>query len=248
MDVPHRFFLFPDYRGGFHLQPVQDTLRDCHLIEELERLRLSGQQSGHVPPSRAFTPLLDVPVDGYTSVNLRPRSLSPLSPLNPLSPLASLSSSFTESPHSTQRGRSPHRSPSRAEDRLYAEIAPQPAPQQGERPAPERGRSPVRKSHVRARREASPDSVHRHEGYTEVSVRVPSQRRGRTPLADIFEPQRDKSPAPGGSSGQQLNGHTQNGHGMKRRASPTPEEYEINTLSISKAKQSLGEHFNMNLH
>ncbi len=111
---------------------------------------------------------------------------------------------------------------------------------------PERGRSPVRNGRGRARREWSPDSVDgrlsRQEGYTEVSVRVPSQRRGRTPLADVFEPQRDKSPSTGRGSSQQLNGHSQNGHGVRRRATLPPEEYEINTLTISKAKQSLGEY------
>lgn len=112
--------------------------------------------------------------------------------------------------------------------------------------APERGRSPVRNGHERVRREASPDSIdnrrRRQEGYTEVSVHVPSQRRGRTPLADVFEPQRDKSPSRGRGSSQQVNGHSQNGHGVKRRTTLPPEEYEISTLTISKAKQSLGEY------
>lgn len=91
----------------------------------------------------------------------------------------------------------------------------------------------------------SPDSIDdrmsRQEGYTEVSVQVPSQLQGRTPLADVFEHERDKSPSTGRESSQPLNGHSQNGHGVKRRATLPPEEYEINTLTISKAKQSLGE-------
>ncbi|XP_076599641.1 PDZ domain-containing protein 7a [Chaetodon auriga] len=226
----------PDYRGGFHLQPVQDTLRERQLIEELERLRLSGQQSGHVPPSRAFTPLLDVSVDNYTSTTVRSRSLSP-SPTH--------SSLLAESPQSTQRGHQAHRSPNRRENRAprYDEVSLLSVSDRGD-VAPERGRSPVRNGRGRARREASPDSVDgrlsRQDGYTEVSVRVPSQRRARTPLADVFEPQRDKSPSTGRESRQQLNGHSQNGHGVKRRAALPPEEYEINTLTISKAKQSLG--------
>lgn len=112
--------------------------------------------------------------------------------------------------------------------------------------APERGRSPVRNGHGRPRREASPDSVDgrrsRQGGYTEVSVHVPSQRRGRTPLADVFESSRDKSPSTGRRSSEQVNGHSQNGHGVKRRTTLPPEEYEITTLTISKAKQSLGEY------
>ncbi|XP_040906206.1 PDZ domain-containing protein 7a [Toxotes jaculatrix] len=236
--TPRRHLItpIPDYRGGFHLQPVQDTLRERQLIEELDRLRLSGQQSGHLPPSRAFTPLLDVPVDNYASSTVRSRSLSP-------SPTHSVL--LTESLHSTQRGRQPHRSPNRRENGAsrYDEVSLLSLSDRGD-VAYERGRSPIRNGHGRARREASPDSVdgrrRSQEGYTEVSVRVPSQRRGRTPLADVFEASRDKSPATGGGSSQQVNRHSQNGHDMKRRATLPPEEYEVSTLTISKAKQSLG--------
>ncbi|XP_044069619.1 PDZ domain-containing protein 7a isoform X2 [Siniperca chuatsi] len=236
--TPRRHLItpIPDYRGGFHLQPVQDTLRERQLIEELERLQLSGHQSAHLPPSRAFTPLLDVPVDNYASSNVRSRSLSP-SPTH--------SSLLTESPHSTQRGLQLHRSPNRRENGAlrYDEVSLLSVSDRGD-VAPERGRSSVRNGRGRARREVSPDSIDgrlsRQEGYTEVSVRVPSQQRGRTPLADVFEPQRDKSPSTGRGSSQQLNGHSQNGHGVKRRATLPPEEYEITTFTISKAKQSLG--------
>uniref|UniRef100_A0A3B4ZMZ8 PDZ domain-containing protein 7 n=1 Tax=Stegastes partitus TaxID=144197 RepID=A0A3B4ZMZ8_9TELE len=199
--TPRRHLItpIPDYRGGFHLQPVHDTLRERQLFEELERLRLSGHQSGHLSPSRAFTPLLDVPVDSYASSTLRSRSPSPLPTHSFL---------FPESPHSTtQRGRQPHRSPNRRENG-----------------------------------ESRYDNVSLlSEGYTEVSVRVPSQRRSRTPLADVFDPQRERSPnSTSRGSGQHVNGHSLNGHGVKRRATLPPEEYEITTLTISKAKQSLG--------
>uniref|UniRef100_A0A3B4U4A6 PDZ domain-containing protein 7 n=1 Tax=Seriola dumerili TaxID=41447 RepID=A0A3B4U4A6_SERDU len=212
--TPRRHLItpIPEYRGGFHLQPVHDTLRERQLIEELERLRLSGKQSCHLPPSRAFTPLLDVPVDSYFSSTVRSRSLSP-------SPTHSFL--LTESPHSTQRGRQPHRSPNRREN--GDEVSLLSVSDRGD-VAPERGRSPVRNGRGRVRREASPDSVDgrrsRQEGFTEVSVRVPSQQGGRTPLADVFEPSTDKSPSTGRGSSQQ--------------------EYEIATLTISKAKQSLG--------
>lgn len=109
----------------------------------------------------------------------------------------------------------------------------------------------MRNGHGRARREGSPDSVYgrqtRQEGYTEVSVRVPSQRRGRTPLADVFEPQRERSPSAGGAGGQQVNGPPQNGQNVNRRETLPPEECEITSLTISKAKHSLGKyiHFSM---
>ncbi|TNN54763.1 PDZ domain-containing protein 7 [Liparis tanakae] len=234
LKLNYRCNVCPDYRGGFHLQPVQDKLRECQLVEELERLRLSSQRSGHLPPSRAFTPLLDVPVDNYVSSNVRSRSPSPL---------PTHSSLLRESPHSSQSGRQTSRPSNRREKRAsqYDEVSLLSVSDRGDA-APERGRSPVRNGHGRARRELSPDRIDgrqsRQEGYTEVSVHVPSQRRGGTPLDDVFEAPRDKSPSTGRESSQQLNGHSYNG--VKRRATRTTEEYEINTLTISKAKQSLG--------
>ncbi|KAM4592075.1 PDZ domain-containing protein 7a isoform 3-T3 [Odontesthes bonariensis] len=212
----------PDYRGGFHLQPAHDTLQDCQLIEEFERFRLASQHSGHLPPTRAFTPLLDVPVDSYASSTARSRSPSP-------SPTRSFL--LTESPHSTQRGRQPHRSPNRRENGTPRndEVSLLSVSDRGDA-FPERGRSPVKNGRGRTRKEESPDSMEgrqsRQEGYTEVSVRVPSQRRGRTPLADVFDPHSERSPSTGRRSGQQ--------------ETLPPEEYDITTLTISKAKQSLG--------
>ncbi|KAM9847559.1 PDZ domain-containing protein 7a [Aulostomus maculatus] len=225
--TPRRHLItpIPDYRGGFLLQPIQDTLRERHLMEELERLRLSGQQSGHLPPSRAFSPLLDVPVDSFTSSIVRSRSPSPTH-----------SFLLTESPQSTQRGR--HRSQNRGENGVsrYSEISLLPVSDCGD-VAPERGRSPVRRSCGRTRRNVSPDSVDgKQESYTEVSVQVPPQRRVRNPLAEVFEPPTAKSRG----SSQQVNGHSQNDQGIKRAITQPAEEYEITSLTISKAKQSLG--------
>ncbi|XP_013886483.1 PDZ domain-containing protein 7a [Austrofundulus limnaeus] len=226
----------PDYRGGFHLQPVSDSQRERQLIDEFERLRLASQQSGHLPPSRVFTPLLDVPVDSYTSFTARSRSPSP-------SPSHSLL--LAASPHSAQRGYRPHLSPNRRENGAPRhDEASLLSVSDGGEGLRERGRSPVRNGHGRARREGSPDSVYGRqtgqEGYTEVSVRVPSQRRGRTPLADVFEPQRERSPSTGRASGQQVNGPPQIDQNVKRRETLPPEEYEITSLTISKAKNSLG--------
>uniref|UniRef100_A0A3P8PIP0 PDZ domain-containing protein 7 n=1 Tax=Astatotilapia calliptera TaxID=8154 RepID=A0A3P8PIP0_ASTCA len=190
--TPRRHLItpIPDYKGGFYLQPVHDRLHERRLIEELERLRVTGQRSGHLSPSRAFTPLLDVPVDNYVS---SVRSRSP-------SPLPTHSFLLKESPHSTKRGHQPHRSPIRRENGAswYDEVSLLSVSDRGDG-AYERGRSPVRNGHGRVRREGSPDSIYgrqsRQEGYTEVSVHVPSQRRGRTPLAEVFDPQREKSPS-----------------------------------------------------
>ncbi|CAN9499782.1 unnamed protein product [Ophioblennius macclurei] len=235
--TPRRHLItpIPDFRGGFHLQPVQDAVQNRQMIEELEKLRLSGHQSGHLPPSRAFTPLLDVPVDSYITSSARSRSLSP-------SPTHSFL--LAESPHGSPRGHQPRRSPTirengsqRVNDASLLSVS-----DRGDA-VPERGRSPVRNGHGRARREGSPDSVEarlsRQEGYTEVKVHVPSQRRGRTPLAEVFDPQRARSPYASRGTSHQTNGQSQNGHGVKRTTFLS-EEYEINSLTISKVKQSLG--------
>ncbi|XP_068508727.1 PDZ domain-containing protein 7-like [Syngnathus scovelli] len=145
----------PDFRGGFLLQPVENVPRAAHAIDSMEGLTLS--------PSQVFTPLLDVPVDTFTS-----------------------SSSSSSSSFNGLRGS-------------------------------ERGRSPVR----RTRREASPDSTlsGRPQDFAEVSIRVSSPRRTRTPLKDVFASPPAVTP----------NGHSQ-----------TPADYDISTLTISKAKPSLG--------
>lgn len=109
---------------------------------------------------------------------------------------------------------------------------------------PGRGRSPVRKAdRGRARREVSPDSMddglRKQEDYIEVSIRVPSQRQLRTPLADIFQLQREKSPSTGRASSQGLNG-------AQRRSYVQPAEYETKTVPVYKSRPSLGE-FNRNL-
>lgn len=196
--------MFTDFKGGFHLRPLHNT------------------------PSCSFTPLLDVPVDGYTS-----RSPSPSS---------SCGSARTNSAHSPHNGHRPHPSPSRRQNggSRHDEASLLSVSDRGG-VGPERGRSPVRKAdRGRARREASPDSMddrpRTREDYTEVSIHVPSQRRSRTPLADVFEPQRDKSPSPGRG---RLNG-------PQRSSNVQPGQYEAKTVPIFKSRPSLGE-FNRNI-
>ncbi|MEQ2208853.1 hypothetical protein XENOCAPTIV_017461, partial [Xenoophorus captivus] len=229
-------YLSIDYRGGFHLQPVHDTQQERQLIEDFEKLRLASQHSGYLPPSRAFTPLLDVPVDNYASPTARSRTPSP-------SPSHSVL--LTGSPYSTQRGHQPHRSTNRRENGTprYDQASLLSVSDHGDA-APERGRSPVRNIQGRGRREGSPDSIYGRQSsqgsYTEVSVWVPSQQRGRTPLAHVFDSHIERSPSSGRGSGLQVNGHVQNG--QERREHLPTEEYEITTLTISKAKQSLGKY------
>lgn len=211
-----------DFRGGFHLQPVQNTPQG---------------HSGHMPPSCFFTPLLDVPIDSYTSSAMRSRSLSP-------SPSAS--SVCTDSSHSSHSGCRPRRSPNRRQNGVlrHDEASLLSVSDRGG-VGPERGRSPVRKAdRGRARRETSPDSMdgrlRKQEDYTEVSIRVPAQRRLRTPLADVFQLQREKSPSTGRASSRGLNG-------AQRSSYVQPAEHETKTVPIYKSRPSLGE-FNRNLY
>ncbi|XP_017576946.1 PDZ domain-containing protein 7a isoform X1 [Pygocentrus nattereri] len=169
----------PDYRGGFQLQAVQDLERDRQLLEELERLRMDTIPTGRLPPPRAFTPLLDVPVDSYISGSLRQHSLSPARPNWLLS----------ESSHSTERhGGSPQRqsngSPRTAH---YGENS-----YRGET-TPERGRSPYRNGHGRA-------ANGREVKYTVMSA----HRRNRTPLMQVFGSDTMQDSV----EREQVNGHT----------------------------------------
>ncbi|KAE8283962.1 PDZ domain-containing protein 7 [Larimichthys crocea] len=55
----------PDYRGGFELHNTEEVEKESHLLEELEKLSLSAPRERTHHTSRSFTPLLDIPVDGY---------------------------------------------------------------------------------------------------------------------------------------------------------------------------------------
>ncbi|XP_062851179.1 PDZ domain-containing protein 7a [Trichomycterus rosablanca] len=102
--APRRHLItpIPDYRGGFHLQPVQDLEQSRQLTKELEQLRLASLPTGKLTPSRAFTPLLDIPVDSYISGTLCQRSVSPIYP-------DSLLSESSHEETAPERGRSPNR-------------------------------------------------------------------------------------------------------------------------------------------
>ncbi|KAJ0067125.1 hypothetical protein NL108_012839, partial [Boleophthalmus pectinirostris] len=224
--TPRRHLItpIPDYQGGFHLQPMSDPQRERELVEELERLRVSSAQSGPAP-SRLFTPLLDIPVDSYG----RSRSLSP-------SPTPSLLHS--DSAYSSYRGQ-PQHPPQRRENsafRTYERIS---ASDQRES-FHERGRSPVRNARGRTVREVSPDQGIQgtYTGYTEVNLHVPCPRRERTPIAQVFEPQGDARLAGGREEVPVVNGHLL--QAVKKSPPVLTDDYDITTITIPKAKQSLG--------
>uniref|UniRef100_A0A8C2Q4K6 PDZ domain containing 7a n=1 Tax=Cyprinus carpio TaxID=7962 RepID=A0A8C2Q4K6_CYPCA len=185
--TPRRHLItpIPDYHGGFHLQPVQDLERERQLIEDLERLRLAGLPTGRLPPPRAFTPLLDVPVDTYITDSLRNRSLSP----------ARLGWLHSESPHGTERIT---RSPQRRDNSFPRTSHHDSLPSRGDS-VPERGRSPYRNGH-----RIKPD---KSQNGKEVKYTVMSaHRRSRTALTQVFAPSSDqdwKEPVNGHSDSQE---------------------------------------------
>ncbi|XP_061562409.1 PDZ domain-containing protein 7-like isoform X1 [Phycodurus eques] len=58
----------PDLRGGFELHSAAMVEKQSHLVDKLEKLSLSGPRASRQRrrrPTAPFTPLLDIPVDGY---------------------------------------------------------------------------------------------------------------------------------------------------------------------------------------
>ncbi|XP_037133635.1 PDZ domain-containing protein 7-like isoform X2 [Syngnathus acus] len=58
----------PDLRGGFELHSAAIVEKQSHLADKLEKLSLSGPRASRERrrrPNAPFSPLLDIPVDGY---------------------------------------------------------------------------------------------------------------------------------------------------------------------------------------
>ncbi|XP_078080473.1 PDZ domain-containing protein 7a [Mustelus asterias] len=75
----HLITPIPDYRGGFHLKPSQDYEKERRMMEEIERLRISGSPQKE-SKTKSFTALEDVPVDSYNtdSTSFKSASGSPV--------------------------------------------------------------------------------------------------------------------------------------------------------------------------
>ncbi|KAM8924815.1 PDZ domain-containing protein 7 [Pelodytes ibericus] len=60
----------PDYRGAFHLKPVDgDADSERHLTGEMQRLKVTGSGDVKQTHLKNYTPLEDVPVDSYNVQN-----------------------------------------------------------------------------------------------------------------------------------------------------------------------------------
>ncbi|XP_029934439.1 PDZ domain-containing protein 7 [Myripristis murdjan] len=215
--VPKRHLItpIPDYRGGFELHNAEEVEKESHLLEELEKLRLSGPRMTKERPhtSRAFTPLLDIPVDGYNTElrELRPPSASPLLP-NWL--LAHNTESRPPLRMNIGTIRSVH----------FDEVSLHSASDKGDTTS-ERGRSLFKNGHSKGEREKSGESV-----FTLPSV----PRRSRPLLSQVFGSSPDQQVGT-----EQMNGHQASSVNGLNGADPV-QEYELKTVSISKTKQSLG--------
>ncbi|KAL0984263.1 hypothetical protein UPYG_G00139180 [Umbra pygmaea] len=217
--APRRHLItpIPDFQGGFELHSAQEVEREQQLLEDLERLRLSGTQKHHTHTSRTFTPLLDVPVDGYSSSDSpHPTSASPMVP-NWL-----LAHSKTTNPGSPL-----HRDSGTVRSVHFDEVS----KDEGDTML-ERGRSPFRKGAFEGNKLKSD----KREIETVFTLQG-APRRSRPLLSQVFGSGLDSDFTADGVRRDQVNGlsseNVSNGNDYST-------EYELKTVSISKTKQSLG--------
>ncbi|XP_070707974.1 PDZ domain-containing protein 7-like [Pempheris klunzingeri] len=202
----------PDYRGGFELHNTEEVEKESHLLEELEKLSLSGPRVYRERPhtSGSFTPLLDIPVDGYNaeSRDSRPPSASAMLPNWLLA-----HSDDSRPPLRTDIGtiRSVHFD----EVSLHATS--------------ERGRSPFRNGHSKSTKEKSGDG-----GKETVFTLQSAARRSRPSLSQVFSSKSDQH-----KGSERMNGHQAADENGLNGSDPE-QEYQLKTVSISKTKQSLG--------
>ncbi|XP_067432332.1 PDZ domain-containing protein 7-like isoform X1 [Thunnus thynnus] len=208
----------PDYRGGFELHSAEEVEKESHLLGELEKLSLSGPRVSRERPhtSRSFTPLLDIPVDGY---NTDPRDVKPSS-ASPMLPNWLLArSDDSRPPLRTDIGtiRSVH----------FDEVSLHSTSDKGNT-ASDRGRTPFKNGHSKGKNEKSGD-----RSKEAVFTLQSAPRRSRPLLSQVFS----------SSSDQVRSGHV-NGHQASSEngvnGSDPEQEYELKAVSISKTKQSLG--------
>ncbi|RVE59956.1 hypothetical protein OJAV_G00192900 [Oryzias javanicus] len=204
----------PDYRGGFELHSAEEVEKESHLLEELEKLSLSGLQAPRERPRvpRSFSPLLDIPVDDYsTSKDLLSSSASSV-PYNWL--LA-----HHHPPLRTDIGtiRSVH----------FDEVSLH-SPSDKMETNSERGRSPLKKSHSKGKKEKS-GNMSKNAMFTVQSA----ASRTRPLLSQVFSAERSEH---GGD--EQTNGHRASSE--VNGSAHEEQQYRLKTVSISKTKQSLG--------
>ncbi|KAI3365502.1 hypothetical protein L3Q82_010592 [Scortum barcoo] len=202
----------PDYRGGFELHSAEEVEKESHLLEGLERLSVSGPRGSRERshPSRSFTPLLDIPVDGFNteSRDLRPPSASSMLPnwllahSNDSRPLLRTDIGTIRSVH-------------------FDEVS--------LHSTSERGRLPSRNSQSKGKKEKIGD-----RSKETVFTLQSAARRSRPLLSQVFSSSSDQQ-----KESEQVNGHQGSSENGLNGSDPE-QEYTLKTVSISKTKQSLG--------
>ncbi|XP_014848542.1 PREDICTED: uncharacterized protein LOC106921389 [Poecilia mexicana] len=204
----------PDYRGGFELHSAEEVEKESHLLEELEKLSLTGSQGsrGRTKTSSSFSALLDIPVDGYKpeSRSIRSRSAGPLLP-------NWLLAHSSDSPPPLRTDIGTVRS-------VHFDEASLRSPSEKVETNSERGRTFFRNSHSQGRRERSAERS-KNVAFTVQSA----NRRSRPLLSQVF----------GTSQERQMNGHRTSSENRLNGTEPE-QEHRLKTVSISKTKQSLG--------
>ncbi|XP_053197856.1 LOW QUALITY PROTEIN: PDZ domain-containing protein 7-like [Scomber japonicus] len=221
----------PDYRGGFELHSAEEVEKESHLLEELEKLSVSAPRGSRQRPQtcRSFSPLLDVPVDGYDS---DPRDLKPSS--SPILPNWLLTRSSNDNDPRTP----PPPLPSLRTDIgtirsvHFDEVSLHSASDKGNA-ASVRGRTALRNGHTKGKKEKSGDRS--KESVFTAAQSAP--RRSRPLLSQVF------GSGSGSGSGQvrsgEMNGHEASAENGLNGADPE-QEFKLKAVSISKTKQSLG--------
>uniref|UniRef100_A0A096MEF1 PDZ domain containing 7 n=1 Tax=Poecilia formosa TaxID=48698 RepID=A0A096MEF1_POEFO len=204
----------PDYRGGFELHSAEEVEKESHLLEELEKLSLTGSQGsrGRTKTSSSFSALLDIPVDGYKpeSRSIRSRSAGPLLP-------NWLLAHSSDSPPPLRTDIGTVRS-------VHFDEASLRSPSEKVETNSERGRTFFRNSHSQGRRERSAERS-KNVAFTVQSA----NRRSRPLLSQVF----------GTSQERQMNCHRTSSENRLNCTEPE-QEHRLKTVSISKTKQSLG--------
>ncbi|KAK6482297.1 PDZ domain-containing protein 7-like [Huso huso] len=218
----HLITPIPDHRGGFHLKPLQDFENDRLLMEEMEKLKLSGLQNIKQLPSKAFTPLEDVPVDSYTTESSSSKQTAAASPMRS-------NWLLTESAQSTEQATTHKTDIGTVYSVHYDEVSLHFAADKSYTTS-ERGSSVSKKTGQtktkKEKGEKSKDSL-----YTVVN----NPKRSRPSLSQVFG-------GAGSPCGEELvNGHPASAVTRLNGTTSIPvQEYEQTSVTISKTKQSLG--------
>ncbi|RXM31794.1 Whirlin [Acipenser ruthenus] len=191
-------------------------------MEEMEKLKLSGLQDIKQLPSKAFTPLEDVPVDSYTTESSSSKQTAAASPMRS-------NWLLTESAQSTEQATTHKTDIGTVRSVHYDGVSLQSAADKSYTTS-ERGRSVSKKTGQtktkKEKGEKSKDSL-----YTVVN----NPKRSRPSLSQVF-----------GGTGSPRGEELVNGHpastvtGLNGTTSIPVQEYEQTSVTISKTKQSLG--------